>query len=39
MKISPFNTVADINYVLEVLPKVVGRIRSLNPIKPRKEVK
>jgi len=39
MKISPFNTVADVNYVLEVLPKVVGRIRSLNPIKPKKEVK
>jgi cysteine desulfurase len=39
MKISPFNTVADIKYVLEVLPKVVDRIRSLNPIKPKKEVK
>ncbi|MEM2756997.1 MAG: cysteine desulfurase family protein [Sulfolobales archaeon] len=33
MKISPFHTIDDINYVIEVLPDVVGRIRSLSPIK------
>ncbi len=35
MKVSPFVTAEDIDYVLEVLPKVVDRIRSLSPIKPR----
>lgn len=33
MKTSPFHTVDDIEYVLEVLPKAVGRIRSLSPIR------
>jgi len=36
MKVSPFNTVEDIDYVLNILPKVVGRIRSLSPIKPER---
>jgi cysteine desulfurase len=36
MKASPFNTVKDIDYVLNILPKVVGRIRSLSPIKPER---
>jgi cysteine desulfurase len=39
MKVSPFNTIADIDYVLDILPKVVGRIRSLNPIKLGIEVR
>jgi cysteine desulfurase len=36
MKVSPFNTVKDIDYVLDSLPKVVSRIRSLSPIKPER---
>jgi len=36
MKVSPFNTVEDIDYVLDILPKVVSRIRSLSPIKPER---
>ena len=39
MKVSPFITIADIEYVLDVLPIVVNRIRSLNPIKPGMEVR
>jgi len=39
MKISPFNTIEDVNYVLEVIPKVVSRIRHISPIKPKKEVR
>ncbi|MEM2961258.1 MAG: cysteine desulfurase family protein [Candidatus Bathyarchaeia archaeon] len=38
MKISPSNTISDINYVLDVLPGAVKRIRSLSPVKPLKEV-
>lgn len=34
MKVSPFNSGSDIDYVLEVLPEAVKRIRSLSPIKP-----
>ncbi len=33
MKTSPFHTVDDVDYVLEVLPKAVGRIRALSPVK------
>ncbi|MCX8171297.1 MAG: cysteine desulfurase [Candidatus Bathyarchaeota archaeon] len=39
MKITPFHTIADIEYVLDVLPGVVKRIRSISPIKPVKEVR
>lgn len=39
MKVSPFITESDIEYVLENLPKAVERIRALSPIKPGKEVK
>ncbi len=36
MKVSPFHTtLEDIEYVLEVLPDAVRRIRSLSPIKPK----
>jgi len=38
MKISPFNTASDIDYVLDVLPGAIKRIRSLSPVKPE-EVK
>ena len=34
MKVSPFHSSSDIDYVLEVLPEAVKRIRSLSPIKP-----
>jgi cysteine desulfurase len=34
MKVSPFNTDSDIEYVLEAIPSTVERIRSLNPVKP-----
>ncbi|MDW8034814.1 MAG: cysteine desulfurase, partial [Nitrososphaerota archaeon] len=34
MKVTPFHTVSDIDYVLEILPKVVKRIRFMSPIKP-----
>lgn len=39
MKVSPFTTESDIDYVLENLPKAIKRIRVLSPIKPGKEVK
>ncbi|MEM3437387.1 MAG: cysteine desulfurase family protein [Nitrososphaerales archaeon] len=39
MKVSPFHTIQDINYVLDILPNAVRRIRSLSPIKPLKEVR
>lgn len=38
MKVSPFITESDIDYVLENLPKAIWRIRALSPVKPRKEV-
>ncbi len=34
MKVSPFNSEAEIEYVLDALPSAVARIRSLSPIKP-----
>ncbi|MEM2965151.1 MAG: cysteine desulfurase, partial [Candidatus Bathyarchaeia archaeon] len=34
MKVSPFHSSSDIDYILEVLPEAVKRIRSLSPIKP-----
>jgi len=34
MKVSPFNTDADVDYVLENLPEAVEKIRALSPIKP-----
>ncbi|MEM1600608.1 MAG: cysteine desulfurase family protein [Sulfolobales archaeon] len=34
MKVSPFHTASDIDYVLSVLPESVKRLRSLNPVKP-----
>ncbi len=34
MKISPYNSDMEIDYVLEALPGAVDRIRSLSPIKP-----
>lgn len=36
MKLSPSHTVSDINYVLDVLPSAVKRIRSISPVKPPK---
>jgi len=39
MKVTPFHTLEDINYVLDVLPGAVKRIRSISPAKPLKEVK
>ncbi|MFN3267815.1 MAG: cysteine desulfurase family protein [Zestosphaera sp.] len=38
MKITPLHTLEDIDYVLDVLPGAVKRIRSISPIKPLKEV-
>ncbi|MEM2211588.1 MAG: cysteine desulfurase family protein [Nitrososphaerales archaeon] len=38
MKISPFHTISDIDYVLDVLPSAVNRIRSLSPIKSKMKV-
>lgn len=34
MKITPFHTRSDIEYILEVIPEAVSRVRSLSPIKP-----
>ncbi|MBS7634952.1 cysteine desulfurase [Candidatus Bathyarchaeota archaeon] len=34
MKVSPFHTTSDIEYVLDILPGAIGRIRSLSPINP-----
>jgi cysteine desulfurase len=34
MKPTPFHTESDIDYVLSCFPEVVGRIRSLSPLKP-----
>ncbi|MHA1710203.1 MAG: cysteine desulfurase family protein [Candidatus Baldrarchaeia archaeon] len=34
MKVTPYHTVEDIKYVLEVLPKAVERIRSISALKP-----
>ncbi|MCS7139347.1 MAG: cysteine desulfurase [Candidatus Nezhaarchaeota archaeon] len=39
MKVTPFHAMSDIDYVLEVLPSVVKRIRSISPLKPKREVK
>ena len=37
MKVSPFHTISDVEYVLDALPNAVKRIRSLSPVKPSKE--
>ncbi len=34
MKVTPFHNEEDIEYVIEKMPKVVSRIRSISPIKP-----
>jgi len=39
MKVTPFHTLEDINYVLDVLPGAVKRIRSMSPAKTLKEVR
>ncbi len=36
MKVTPFHSDSDIEYVLESIPEAVARIRSLNPIKPER---
>ncbi len=38
MKVSPFHTTLDVEYVLDALPGAVRRIRSLSPIKPPRKV-